>query len=61
MTVAPGCSCGLVVVPSLVGVMLGAKVGARVLRVAPAPVIRYIVLVVLLVAGGRALAKGLGF
>jgi uncharacterized membrane protein YfcA len=51
----------MIVVPSLVGVMLGAKVGARVLRVAPAPVIRYIVLVVLLVAGGRALAKGLGF
>jgi uncharacterized membrane protein YfcA len=51
----------MIVVPSLVGVMLGAKVGARLLRVAPAPVIRYIVLGVLLVAGGRALAKGLGY
>ena len=51
----------MIVVPSLVGVMLGAKVGARLLRIAPAALIRYIVLVVLLVAGGRALAKGLGF
>jgi uncharacterized protein len=51
----------MIVVPSLVGVMLGAKVGARLLRVAPAALVRHIVLAVLLVAGGRALAKGLGF
>jgi uncharacterized protein len=51
----------MIVVPSLVGVMLGAKVGARLLRIAPAALVRHIVLAVLLVAGGRALAKGLGF
>ena len=51
----------MIVVPSLLGVMLGAKVGARLLRIAPAALIRYIVLAVLLIAGGRALAKGLGF
>jgi uncharacterized membrane protein YfcA len=51
----------MIVVPSLVGVMLGAKVGARLLPIAPASLIRYIILVVLLVAGARALAKGLGF
>jgi hypothetical protein len=50
----------MIVVPSLIGVMLGAKVGARLLRVAQASVVRKIVLTVLLVAGGRALLKGLG-
>jgi uncharacterized membrane protein YfcA len=50
----------MIVVPSLIGVMLGAKVGARLLRIAKASVVRKIVLTVLLVAGGRALLKGLG-
>ena len=50
----------MIVVPSLIGVMLGAKVGARLLRVAQASVVRKIVLTVLFVAGGRALLKGLG-
>jgi uncharacterized protein len=50
----------MLVVPSLIGVMLGAKVGARLLRVAPASVVRRIVLAVLLIAGGRALLKGFG-
>jgi uncharacterized protein len=50
----------MLVVPSLIGVMLGAKVGARLLRVAPASVVRRIVLAVLLLAGGRALLRGLG-
>ena len=50
----------MIVVPSLIGVMLGAKVGARLLRVAKASVVRKIVLTVLVVAGGRALLKGLG-
>jgi uncharacterized protein len=50
----------MIVVPSLIGVMLGAKVGARLLRIAPASLVRKIVLTVLLVAGGRALLKGLG-
>ncbi len=50
----------MIVVPSLIGVMLGAKLGARLLRVAQASVVRKIVLTVLFVAGGRALLKGLG-
>lgn len=50
----------MIVVPSLIGVMLGAKVGARLLRVAQASLVRKIVLTVLLVAGARALLKGLG-
>jgi len=50
----------MIVVPSLIGVMLGAKVGARLLRVVSSSVIRQVVLAVLLVAGSRALLKGLG-
>jgi hypothetical protein len=50
----------LITVPSIVGVMLGAKVGARLLRVAPAATVRRIVIALLLVAGGRALLKGTG-
>jgi uncharacterized protein len=50
----------LITVPSLVGVMLGAKVGARLLRVAPAATVRIVVIVLLLVAGARALLKGTG-
>jgi len=48
------------VAPSVVGVMLGAKVGARLLRIAPAGTVRRIVIALLLVAGVRALLKGLG-
>jgi uncharacterized membrane protein YfcA len=50
----------MIVVPSLIGVMVGAKIGARVLRVASPRVVRRIVLLVLVVAGSRALLKGLG-
>jgi uncharacterized membrane protein YfcA len=50
----------LITVPSIVGVMLGAKVGARLLRVAPAAAVRSVVIVLLLVAGLRALLKGTG-
>jgi uncharacterized membrane protein YfcA len=42
------------------GVMLGARIGARLLRIAPATTVRRIVIGLLLVAGGRALLKGLG-
>jgi len=51
----------ILVVPSIIGVMLGAKIGARLLRVAPALLVRRIVLAVLLIAGGRALLRGLAF
>lgn len=50
----------MIVVPSLLGVILGARVGARLLRVTPAATVKRIVLAVLVVAGARALLKGLG-
>ena len=50
----------LIVVPSLLGVILGAKIGARLLRVASSRMVKRIVLAVLLIAGARALLKGLG-
>src|SRR5687768_5479438 len=50
----------LLVAPSIIGVMLGAKIGARLLRVAPAAVVRRAVIGLLLLAGSRALLKGLG-
>lgn len=50
----------IVVVPSLIGVMLGARVGARLLPSTPAHIVKRIVLVVLVLAGARALLKGLG-
>lgn len=49
----------MIAVPSVVGMMLGAKIGARLLRVLPARAIRNLVLVLLLLSGGRALFKGL--
>jgi uncharacterized membrane protein YfcA len=50
----------MLVAPSIIGVMLGARIGVRVLRRTPAPVVRRVVLALLVVAGGRALSKGLG-
>jgi hypothetical protein len=50
----------MLVAPSIIGVMLGAKVGVRLLRVAPSAVVRRVVIVLLLAAGCRALLKGLG-
>ena len=50
----------MLVVPSILGVMLGARIGGRLLRTARAATVRRIVIVLLLLAGGRALAQGLG-
>jgi uncharacterized protein len=50
----------LVVVPSILGAILGAKIGARLLGLAPTLVVRRIVLTLLVVAGGRALLRGFG-
>jgi uncharacterized membrane protein YfcA len=50
----------MIAVPSIIGVMLGARIGGRLLHVTKASTVRRIVIVLLLVAGGRALAKGLG-
>lgn len=50
----------IVVVPSLIGMMLGAFVGVRLLQVVRASVIRKLLIGLLAVAGSRALLKGLG-
>lgn len=50
----------LIAVPSLVGMMLGAFVGVRLLRTVRASVIRSLLIGLLALAGMRALLKGLG-
>ena len=55
-----GCVIPMMVVPSLVGIMLGSFIGVRILRVAKPTFVRWIVIVLLLFAGGKALTKGLG-
>jgi uncharacterized membrane protein YfcA len=50
----------IIVVPSLVGMMLGAFVGVRLLQIAKASVIRSLLIGLLTIAGSRALLKGLG-
>jgi hypothetical protein len=50
----------MLVAPSIIGVMLGARIGVRLLRIAPASVVRRTVIALLLVAAARALLKGLG-
>jgi uncharacterized membrane protein YfcA len=50
----------MIAVPSVVGMMLGARIGARLLNVLKGSVIRRLVIVVLLFAGARALLKGMG-
>lgn len=56
-----GCVIPLMVVPSIVGIMLGSFVGVRLLRVAKPGLVRWIVIGMLGFAGLRALGKGLGF
>ena len=51
----------MIAVPSVVGMMLGAKIGARLLNVLKGSVIRQMVIALLLFAGVRALLKGLGW
>lgn len=50
----------MIAVPSVVGMMLGARIGARLLHVLRGSVVRKLVIAVLLFAGARALLKGLG-
>ena len=50
----------MIAVPSVIGMMLGAKIGARLLDVLKGSVIRRMVIGVLLFAGARALLKGTG-
>lgn len=56
-----GALLAIIAVPSVIGVMLGAFIGARLLRILKASVIRRLVIVLLLLAGARALAKGMGW
>ncbi len=49
----------MVVVPSIIGIMLGSIVGVRILAKTKPAAVRYIVIVMLLFAGARALLKGL--
>ena len=50
----------MIAVPSVLGMMLGARIGARLLDVLKGSVIRRMVIAVLFFAGLRALLKGMG-
>jgi uncharacterized membrane protein YfcA len=50
----------MMVVPSIIGIMLGSIVGVKILTKTKPAAVRYIVIFMLLFAGGRALLKGLG-
>jgi len=54
-----GAVLAIIAVPSVVGMMLGAQIGARLLKVVPAALVRKLVIGLLLFAGLRALLKGL--
>jgi len=56
-----GCVIPMMVVPSLVGIMLGSFIGVRLLKVAKPTFIRWMVICILAFAGLKALSKGLGF
>jgi len=55
-----GAVLSIVAVPSIIGIMLGSLVGVRLLKRANAAVVRKVVIGMLLLAGTRALLKGLG-
>lgn len=55
-----GAVLAIVAVPSIIGIMLGSVVGVKLLARAQAAVIRKVVITMLLLAGARALLKGLG-
>ncbi|MBF0538841.1 MAG: sulfite exporter TauE/SafE family protein [Nitrospirae bacterium] len=50
----------MIVVPSMIGIMCGSMVGVKILAKTKPAAVRYIVIVMLLFAGMRALLKGLG-
>ena len=54
-----GAMLAVIAVPSVVGMMIGARIGARLLTVMKASVVRKLVLTLLLFSGARALLKGL--
>jgi uncharacterized membrane protein YfcA len=55
-----GALLAIVVAPSVIGMMLGAFIGARLLRIMRTSTIRRLVIFMLLLAGLRALERGLG-
>ena len=54
-----GCVIPMMVVPSLIGIMMGSFVGVRLLKVAKPTFIRWMVIAILLFAGLKAVQKGL--
>src|SRR3954468_20118697 len=50
----------ILAVPAILGVMLGSRIGARLLAVTPAAKVRQVVVAAMLLAGSRALLRGLG-
>ncbi len=50
----------IILVPSIAGIMIGSRIGAKILPKASPVAIRYIVIVVLALAGVRSLLKGVG-
>jgi len=56
-----GALLAMIAVPSAIGMMMGAFIGARLLRVLDAATIRRLVIGVLVLAGVRTLAKGAGW
>ena len=56
-----GALLAIVAVPSVIGMMLGALIGVRLLKVLRASSIRKLVIAILLLSGLRALTKGLGW
>jgi uncharacterized membrane protein YfcA len=55
-----GAVLAMITVPSLIGIMLGSLVGVRLLKKVSASMVRKTVITMLLLAGSRALLKGLG-
>jgi uncharacterized membrane protein YfcA len=55
-----GCVIPLMVIPSVVGIMLGSFVGVRILAYVKPTIVRWIVISMLAFAGTKALLKGLG-
>lgn len=51
----------IIAVPSVIGMMMGARIGAHLLTVLKASVIRRLVIAILLFAGVRTLLKGMGW
>jgi len=55
-----GAVLAMIAVPSIIGIMMGSVVGVRLLKRTNAAVVRKVVIGMLLLAGSRALLKGLG-